>query len=262
MYSTAGQLNFLSLMSASVGDTLEDSIKRFKQREVKGKDVFSILQVDKALAYQFVKEYHYLGDTEFFAKYAFGLWCCGELVGVATYSNPQGNTALQGWFGLPNDDQSVLELSRLAMLPMLNKSNATSFLLSGSIRQLKRLGVRAVITLADASRHIGSIYQVCNFGYYGLANDKQDFYRWPDGKKNPRGKVKDVQGVWLPRTKKHRYAYIMDKRLKCNYKRQTPPSQKYTISSFCCGGGYRVYDNRFNQWYSCPVCTGKLIKEV
>ena len=258
MQGCEGQINFLSLIG--VNGTLGDNIERFKNREAKAKDVFSIMQIDKALAYSFVRAYHYLGNTDFFAKYAFGLWCCGELMGVATYSNPQGNTALQGWFGLDNDDQSVLELSRLAMLPILNGTNATSFFLSGSMRELKRIGVKAVITLADASRHVGSIYQVCNFKYYGLANDKNDFYRYPDAKKNPRGKVSDLQGVWLPRTKKHRYAYIMDKHLKCNYDQHIAPTKKYTISSICCGGGQKVYDKRFNQWYSCPICTGKLIK--
>ena len=230
----AGQLNFFSMLESC--SDLETSIQRFKNREVKARDVFDIYEIDKPLAYDFVRRYHYLGKAEFFSKYSFGLWCCGELVGVAAYSNPQGTVALQGWFGLDNDDQSVLELSRLAMLPSLNGTNATSYLLSGSIRKLKRLGVRAVITLADASRHIGSIYQVCNFTYYGLANDKQDFYRYPDCKKNPRGEVKDVEGVWLPRTKKHRYAFIMDKNLKCLYEKQTAPSVKSTIKQVCCGG--------------------------
>ena len=95
---------------------------------------------------------------------------------MATFSNPQGNVALKGWFGLPNTDQSVLELSRLCVLPQLNGTNATSFLLSTSIRLLKKEGVRAVITLADDSRHSGSIYQVCNFTYYGLTDKKSDFF--------------------------------------------------------------------------------------
>ena len=257
MYGCVGQLNMLSLMDAT--DTLEASIERFKRREAKAKDVFNIMQIDKTLAYAFVRTYHYLGKTDFFAKYAFGLWCCGELVGVATYSNPQGNVAMYGWFGLSNDDQSVMELSRLAMLPILNGSNATSFLLSNSIRELKRMGVRAVITLADASRHVGSIYQVCNFKYYGLADDKQDFYRYPDCKKNPRGKVKDVQGVWIPRTKKHRYAYLMDKRLKCLYEEQKAPAKSCTISRICCGGGTKylmcVTNNGLHALYAQGVWT-------
>ena len=231
-----GQLNMLSLLVKSNG--LETDIEQFKAREVKAKDIFTISNLNKPLAYDFVRQYHYLGDAEFFAKYAFGLWLDGELVGVAAFSNPQGTTALKGWFGLENDDQSVLELTRLCMLPALNQTNATSYLLSHSMQMLHRFyGVRAVITLADASRHIGSIYQVCNFKYYGLANDKSDFYRWPDGKKNPRGEVSALEGVWIPRTKKHRYAYIMDKRLKCLYKEQDAPKTKGKIPRFCCGGG-------------------------
>lgn len=236
-------------------------IELFKQRKVKANEIFTVLEISKPLAYDFVREYHYLGDAEFFAKYAFGLWLDGDLVGCAAYSNPQGTSSLKGWFGLENDDQSVLELTRLCMLPSLNQTNATSYLLSKSIRLLKSVyGVRAVITLADASRHIGSIYQVCNFKYYGLADDKSDFYRWPDGKKNPRGETSNWDGVWIPRTKKHRYAYIMDKRLKCLYAQETAPKTKGQIPRFCCGGGGVVLDRRRNQLYSCPICTGKLQK--
>ena len=254
----AGQLNFFSMIESS--QSLDESIQQFKDRLVKAKSVFSISEISKPLAYDFVRRYHYLGKAEFFAKYSFGLWCAGELVGVAAFSNPQGNVALQGWFGLSNDDQSILELSRLAMLPSLNGTNATSYLLSNSIRFLKRMGIRAVITLADASRHIGSIYQVCNFKYYGLADDKSDFYRYPDCKKNPRGEVKDVDGVWLPRTRKHRYAFIMDKSLTCLYQEQKAPSEKSTMQKYCCGGSKKVFDSRFKQWYSCPVCTKRLTK--
>lgn len=256
----SGQINLFSLMMMKNG--IDEDIELFKSRQVKAKDIFIILEIDKPLAYDFVRQYHYLGNAEFFAKYAFGLWLDGELVGVAAYSNPQGITAMKGWFGLENDDQSVLELTRLCMLPALNQTNATSYLLSNSMRMLHKFhDVRAVITLTDASRHIGSIYQVCNFKYYGMANDKSDFYRWPDGKKNPRGEVSVLDGVWIPRTKKHRYAYIMDKHLKCLYTEQSAPKAKGTIPRFCCGGEHRVFDNRKGQWYSCPICTGKLIKE-
>lgn len=231
---SVGQFNMFSFSFGD--DSMEQKINDFKSRKVKAKDIFTVIQIDKTLAYDFVRRYHYLGDTDFLAKYAFGLWLCGELVGVATFSCPQGNVALKGWFGLPNEDQSVLELSRLAMLPRLNGCNATSYLLSHSIRILKQLGIRAVITLADASRHVGSIYQVCNFQYYGMADDKTDFYRYPDGKKNPRGEVKDVQGVWISRTRKHRYAYIMDSNLKCLYKPQKSPKTSDTVQKICCGG--------------------------
>lgn len=254
-----GQLNLFSLEMAE--NDVDTDIERFRNRQVKANEIFSIIEIEKPLAYDFVQEFHYLGKTDFFAKYAFGLWLDGELVGVAAYSNPQGTVPMKGWFGLENDDQSVLELSRLCMLPSLNGTNATSYLLSRSMRMLHHYyGVKAVITLADASRHIGSIYQVCNFKYYGLADDKSDFYRFPDGRKNPRGETSVWEGVWIPRTKKHRYAYIMDNRMKCLYNERPAPKLKSQIPRFCCGGSKRVCDKRNNQWYSCPVCTGELKK--
>jgi hypothetical protein len=230
--------------------------KDFKKKE------YTLKLIDKKVAHGFISKHHYLGDAKFFSKYAYGLFsktdkecedCSQLMLGVATFSNPQGNVALKGWFGLPNSDQTVLELSRLCVLPQLNGTNATSFLLGNSIKLLKKEGIRAVITLADDSRHSGSIYQVCNFTYYGLTDKKSDFFRW-DGKVNPRGSTKEVQGVWITRTRKHRYAYIIDKTLKCNYKEEPKPKKGDTNTYDCCGGTKRVYDKRFDKWYSCPKC--------
>tara|TARA_R110000803_G_scaffold13218_10_gene37341 strand:+ start:4608 stop:5504 length:897 start_codon:yes stop_codon:yes gene_type:complete len=217
--------------------------------------------IDKKVAYEFIRVYHYLGDAKFFSKFAYGLYKDGsdDLLGVATFSNPQGNVALKGWFGLPNTDQTVLELSRLCLLPELNGTNATSYLLANSIKLLKKEGIRAVITLADDSRHKGSIYQVCNFTYYGLTDKKSDFFSFTDGGKvNPRGATKDKQGVWIPRTQKNRYAYIMDNNLICNYTEQEKPKKGDNGVYDCCGGTHMVTDKRFNINYTCPKCTGKL----
>ena len=257
---SAWQFNLFSMESADHSMTLEESIERFKNREVKAKDVFEIMSIEKSMAYDFVQTYHYLGTKDFVCSYAYGMWCCGVLVGVATYSPPAGVSTLKGWFGLENGDLSIIELTRLCLLPELNGCNATSFLLSGSIKKLKQSGIRAVITLADSSKHIGSIYQVCNFKYYGLSNKETDFWRYPDMAKNPWGQVKKYEGVYLPRTRKHRYAYIMDKHLKCLYAEQKAPSNKTIIPKECCGGGGSVFDNRYKQWYTCPICTGKLEK--
>ena len=48
-----------------------------------------------------------------------------------------------------------------------------------------------------------------DFKYYGLTDKKTDFYT-ADGRVNPRGATKDIRGIWLPRTRKHRYAYVLD----------------------------------------------------
>lgn len=235
-------------------------LSAFIKRSIKARSIFSIREVDKHTCYEFVRRYHYLGDAKFFCVYGYGWYYrdeygTEELVGCATYSNPQGTVALKGWFGLNNDCDFVLELSRLCLLPCLNGTNATSFLLGNSLRMLKNHGIRAVITLADASRHVGSIYQVCNFKYYGMTDKKSDFYT-VDGIKNFRGNTNGRHGVWVERPMKHRYCYLLDNTLKVNYAEQLPPTADEKFTPSCCGGSKRVYDARFGEWYSCPVCCG------
>lgn len=239
-------------------DERDEIITLWKNRQIRAKDIFVILEISKKVAYDFVRQYHYLQDAKFFSCYSYGLWLDGELVGVATFSNPQGNSSLKGWFGLPNTDKSVLELSRLCLLPSLNNTNAASYLLGNSLKLLKQEGIRAVITLADSTRHIGSIYQVCNFKYYGLTDGKCDFYQYPDCKKNVRGTTHDKRGVWLERSRKHRYAYILDKRLKVLYDEQPHPTIKETTDLFCCGGTNIVHDNRFDEYFTFPICSGRI----
>lgn len=237
-------------------------VEKFKNRECKAKEVFEIREVDKDTAYQFIRRYHYLGDAKFFAMYCYGLYVRGTncLIGSATYSLPQGKDATMGWFSLPPSNKSIVELSRLCMLPCLNGTNATSFLLGNSIKMLKQHQVRAIITLADASRHIGSIYQVCNFTYYGLTKPATDFY-CIDGTKNARGNWSEWHGVYLPRSRKHRYAFILDKTLKCNYSIEPHPTiVGVKIATPCCNNSYVVYDSRFNEYYTCPRCTSKMVQ--
>ena len=242
-----------------LSESVVADLHKFKNRELKAKAVFTLRPLSKKEAWAFVTQYHYLGDAAFFASYSYGLYPVsdGALLGVASFTNPQGNVALKGWFGLANTDKTVLELSRLCVHPLLNGTNATSFLLSGSIKMVQKEGVRAVITLADDCRHSGSIYQVCNFTYFGLSDSKTDFFT-PDGRVNPRGPTTHTHGAWLPRTRKHRYAYIVDESLKCNYPTQERPSKEQRGTYDCCGGSLRVFDKRFSMHYSCPKCTGAL----
>ena len=238
-------------------------LESFIKREVKARSIFIIKQINKKEAYNFIKKYHYLADAKFFSKFAYGLYLkeTDELLGVTTFSNPQGAVTMKGWFSLTNQDQTVLELSRLCVIPKLNGTNATSYLLGNSVRFLKKEDIRAVITLADNSRHSGSIYQVCNFTYYGLSNKKSDFFLYKgDGtfKKNYRGKTNTEHGVWLPRTQKHRYAYILDKTLECNYTQQSYPKKgDYGINGCPCDNGV-LEDKRFKIKYTCPSCTNQL----
>lgn len=238
----------------------KEDLFAFKNRQLKAKDIFFIKEVSKNTCYEFVRRHHYLGNAKFFCVYGYGMYYkdeynTEEMVGCATFSNPQGAVALKGWFGLGNDDSSVLELSRLCVLPCLNGTNATSYLLGNSMKMLRKHNIRAVITLADASMHVGSIYQVCNFKYYGLTDKKTDFYT-TDGIKNFRGSTTNIHGVWVERTRKHRYCYLLDKSLKVLYQECPPPTVDGKCSPTCCNGTRKVYDNRFGEWYSCPICCG------
>jgi len=239
---------------------IDEDLVKFKNRDIKAKEIFTIREIDKKIAYEFIKQYHYLKDAKFFAKYSYGLYIDNVLVGCSTFSNPQGINAMRSWFGLPNSDQSVLELSRLCMLPKLNGTNATSYLLGNSMKMLKKKEVKAVITLADDSRHVGSIYQVCNFKYYGLTDKKTDFF-CADGRVNPRGKTKYLEGVWLPRTQKHRYAFLLDNKMNVLLSESERPTLEDINQYDCCNGTHKVFDKRFNKHYTCPKCTG-VIEEL
>ena len=77
--------------------------------------------------------------------------------------------------------------------------------------------VKAILSYADNNHHKGTIYRACNFTYYGLTDKKTDFFeKMPDGSfsKVNRGKVKDKEGEWRPRSQKHRFLMIFDKKLK------------------------------------------------
>ena len=219
---------------------IDKDILQFKNREIKAKQIFTINEIDKKIAYEFIRKYHYLKDAKFFAKYSYGLYIDKILVGCSTFSNPQGISAMKSWFGLPNSNQSVLELSRLCMLPKLNGTNATSYLLGNSMKMLKQKEVKAVITLADDSRHVGSIYQVCNFKYYGLTDKKTDFFC--------------AEGVWLPRTQKHRYCFLLDKYMDVLLNETERPTLEMTSEYDCCKETNIVFDKRFNKYYTCPKC--------
>lgn len=235
-----------------------DLIEKFRNREVKAKDTFTIKEISKGAANSFIATYHYLGDAVHpFPKFWIGMFLEKELVGVAIYGLPQGISAVKSWFGMKNENTDIIELTRLCLLPELNGSNATSFLLGNSIKILKKKKVRAITTLADSRKHVGSIYQICNFKYYGQTDKKTDFY-CVDGRLNPRGKTKDLHGVWLPRATKHRYCYLLDKTLEILLKECERPKATETQATECCKGENKVFDKRFNEWYTCPKCTDKI----
>jgi GNAT superfamily N-acetyltransferase len=176
-------------------------------------------------AYKLVSEFHYLGNKRFIGQYCFGIIQNYNFIGAVVYSPLSVPNSAQSAYGLPRGSYpDLLEMSRMVLKPELNGKNVGSQLISYSLRQLKKKGIRAIISYADSTRHIGSLYQACNFTYHGLTPQKNDFI-FADGSKLTRGKSKGFEGVWIPRSRKHRYVYRFDKKLNIIWPQEPYPKK-------------------------------------
>jgi len=151
------------------------------------------------------------------------LYIESELQGAVVYSPLSVPNSATSAFGLPRGNYpEFVEMSRLVLNPSLNGANFGSMLIARSLRLLKRTGIKAVISYADSSRHVGAVYQAANFTYHGLTPQKNDFF-FADGRKLSRGKSKGFEGKWVPRTRKHRYLYKLDSSIQCIWEQEAYP---------------------------------------
>lgn len=174
-------------------------------------------------AYELVKFFHYLGDKRFIGQHCYGLFIDNKLQGAVVYSPLSVPNSAKSAFGLPmGNHPEYLEMSRLVLNPTLNGKNYGSYLIAQSLRELKKLHIKAVISYADSSRHKGAVYQAANFSYHGLTAPKKDFI-FADGTKHSRGKTKGFEGQWVARSRKHRYLYKIDKSVRCVWPQEPYP---------------------------------------
>ena len=196
---------------------------------------YEIKKVDKMTCKEFLLKYHYLSRQGygFRSGQNYGLFEGDKLIGVAIFHGVSAGETVKGCFGLDKrDQQGFWELGRLAMDPECKVKNLTSWFLSKAMKQLRQdVRPRAVITYADADYHHGYIYQACNFTYHGLTAKKSDFWvKQDDGsyKKCGRGRPRDRDGEWRPRSQKHRYLKIYDKKLHTLWPTQPYPKGNNT----------------------------------
>ena len=191
------------------------------------KQDYSLKLLTKSQAADILLKYHYLKDISkgFKSGVNVGLFKQDVCVGVCIFTGFPVPELSKGMFGLErNDQEGLYELSRLCLLPDIQTTehNITSWFVSRAIRFLKQnYKVRAILSYADADYHNGTIYRACNFKYYGLSNPKSDFWiKQADGSfvKHTRGSVKGVEGLWKPRSRKHRYVIVLDKKLNILWK--------------------------------------------
>jgi hypothetical protein len=194
---------------------------------------YNIQIISKDLCKSILFEHHYLNkkNSGFRSGFNFGLYKSGVLVGVCIFHSPSVPETLKGCFGLERSDQKgIYELGRLCLNPEINEKNVLSWFVSRCIKLLKKeTKVRAILSYADSSLHTGFIYQATNFNYYGLTDQKKDFwFELDDGsfKKHQRGPVKGKKGEWRLRDRKHRYLLVFDDDLKCLWSPQPYPKLK------------------------------------
>ncbi len=194
---------------------------------------YNIQIISKDLCKSILFEHHYLNkkNSGFRSGFNFGLYKSDILVGVCIFHSPSVPETLKGCFGLERSDQKgIYELGRLCLNPEINEKNVLSWFVSRCIKLLKKeTKVRAILSYADSSLHTGFIYQATNFNYYGLTDQKKDFwFELDDGsfKKHQRGPVKGKKGEWRLRDRKHRYLLVFDDKLKCLWSPQPYPKLK------------------------------------
>lgn len=127
---------------------------------------------------RFVLEHHYSGSYPS-ARYRFGLYRGDTLAGVAVFSHPCRNEVLTSVF--PGEPTDSVELGRFVLLEEV-KGNGETWFLARCFEQLRREGLRGVVSFSDPlprvdittrrvvfPGHIGTIYQAHNAVYAGRA---------------------------------------------------------------------------------------------
>jgi hypothetical protein len=190
------------------------------------KNKYFIEKISRNTAKILLDEYHYLHeDGNFRSGINFGLFEINTklLIGVIVFHTNSAKEGVKGCFNIDSYKlDGFYELGRLCINPHKHEKNITSYFLSGSIKLLRKIiNVSALLTYADSNYHQGYIYQACNFKYYGLTDQKKDFFiKQHDGtfKKLQRGKCKHLDGEWRDKSQKHRYLIIYDCELKTIWK--------------------------------------------
>lgn len=190
------------------------------------KSDYSIKPVSKKECVELLKQYHYLTGISrgFKSGENYGLIYNDEVVGVCIFTGLPVPELAKGMFGLNRDQQEGLyELSRLVLHQKHQEveHNLSGWFVARAIKALRAShDVRAILSYADNDYHSGTVYKALGFDYYGLTAPKSDFWiRQSDGTflKHNRGSVKELEGEWRPRSRKHRFLKVYDNALEVQW---------------------------------------------
>lgn len=142
---------------------------------------------DDRTARAFVEQNHYSGSYPA-ARFRFGLYWGGLLVGVAVFSMPMAAAVLDR---LPCPREAAVELGRFVLLDRV-PGNGETWMLARCFEQLRREGIEGVVSFSDPmprtradgavvfGGHVGTIYQASNAVYRGRT-DRRTVYLLSDG---------------------------------------------------------------------------------
>jgi hypothetical protein len=139
------------------------------------------------IAKDFVIAHHYSGCYPA-ARFRYGLYRHGALVGVAVFSQPMSSGALKP---LPGDPADSVELGRFVLLDDV-PANGETWFLARAFEQLRDEHVVGVVSFSDPmprrnitgnvvfGGHVGTIYQASNAVYVGRGS-RRTLHMLPDG---------------------------------------------------------------------------------
>lgn len=136
---------------------------------------FDVAEIAESPAKAFVLRHHYSGSYPA-ARFRFGLYRGGQLVGVAVFSHPVNDRALTSVF--PCRAVDAVELGRFVLLDEV-RANGETWFLGRAFEQLRHAGLCGVVSFSDPvprldgsgrqvfPGHVGVIYQAHNGAYLG-----------------------------------------------------------------------------------------------
>ncbi len=149
---------------------------------------YEVSTVDRLTAMAFVKAHHYSGTFPA-ARFQFGLFHKGKIVGVAVFSHPCRDDVITNVFPVKATD--AVELGRFVLYDNV-PGNGETWFLARTFELLKKGGLVGIVSHSDPvprtrsdgavifPGHIGTIYQAHNGKYLGRSS-AQSLYVLPDG---------------------------------------------------------------------------------
>jgi hypothetical protein len=142
---------------------------------------YEVAPLDQAEARAFVERHHYSGTFPA-ARFSFGVYRAGHLVGCAVYSVPVNQRSISNF--LPVEPAQGVELGRLVLVDEV-PGNAESWFVARTFRTLhQEHGIRGVLSFSDPMArtspagdvitpgHVGIVYQALSATYAGTGTPR------------------------------------------------------------------------------------------